>query len=305
MAPYGLAFTAQRLTLGRLPLGRVLWVLGGRPLAPEAPAAYDALFAGLNDAFSGCGGVGLIGVARGGFVWRHLHESAAVQQRFLPHFDGGIRLYHTIPLPGSFAEYLARFRKKKRDNLRRQVRLLREHANGRLELRRCEAEADVLPLLEGVAEAAAGGPWAVEWQERARDSAALRRYADLADRGLLRAYLLRSDGVAAAALVAYQSGGVLSVMSTVYNLRLAALSPGTVLLHLAVQDLTEYQPVRLIDFGFGDLRHTNTATQASSEAATLLLLPKSVTNRARRAFHRAFQCSVGLVKRGFRLWGRR
>jgi len=121
--------------------GRVLWewrapairILGSLPPLPADPAAHDLLFAALDAEFADCAAIAMTSVPTESFLWHYFHRSQSLESRFLVYAIDGVRGCHTIPLPPTVEEYRASLGAKKRYNLNRQVRLLRDRGGGRLE----------------------------------------------------------------------------------------------------------------------------------------------------------------------------
>jgi len=87
------------------------------------------------------------------FLWDYLRRSPVLRERFLWHAPAGVRPFHALELPDSYDKYLDRFGKKKRYNLKRQVRLLREHGGG-LTLERVEAPEQTADFADAVTDLA-------------------------------------------------------------------------------------------------------------------------------------------------------
>ncbi len=297
-----LRFHTAGRTLLRFPLLK-LSVLGGQPLLPESGALYDGLFAALHESFPECG-VGLGAVTSGGFLWHYLRRSSALRGMYLSHLAAGVRTYYSMSLPSRYSDYLAGMRGKKRYNLGRQARLLREYGRGTLELERVDSEAEVPGFQSAVADLRRAAGLATADSDGGGDAAERRWLTDLARLGFLRSYLLRCGDRPAAAIIGYRHGDVCLVDCTLYSQAFARFSPGSVLLHLAVEDLIDRGGVRLIDFGFGDPLY-NSSALTRREAASVLLLREGFANRVRSAAHAGFQTSARCLRRaavGLGLW---
>ena len=131
--------------------------------------------------------------------------------------------------------------------------------------------------------------------------------AGAARRGFLCSYLLRSRGTPVAAIFGYWHGDTCLVECTLHSRAHARLSPGTVLLHLAIEDLIG-RGVRSLDFGVGNPAYSGSSTLAVRDGASIILWRKTLANRVRRAAHSGFQFSARCLRRaavGLGLWGRR
>ncbi|MEZ5446097.1 MAG: GNAT family N-acetyltransferase [Gammaproteobacteria bacterium] len=158
--------------------------------------------------------------------------------------------FHSLELPEKFDEYLGQFGKKKRYNLKRQVRLMEEAYGGdmRLDCVTGEHQIDLSPPRR--------------WRRvpgktptsrcPARTPTNHARYADLARRGLLRGYLIRHGERPVASVIGYQFGDTYHYADIAYNKGDIHLSPGSVLLFLIIRDLIENTGMRSVNFGMGD-----------------------------------------------------
>jgi hypothetical protein len=215
---------------------------------------------------------------------------------FLRHEPYGCRGRHLLRLPGGFPNYLARFRAKKRYNLQRQARLLRDRLGGELRLERLTRPEEVPAFLE-----AAGAVEADSWQGRLsgpRLGGSPASLADAARRGLVRSYLLSGGGVPCAFVVGYQAGGVYEYHQIGYRRDLARFSPGTTLLYLLLEDLFAHGRPDFLNFGWGDDAYKSEFGNEHWSDAAVLLLRRTAGNRWRRAAHAAFRGAVGLLRDG-------
>jgi hypothetical protein len=294
---YELGFHLLGKMLGKFSFLK-LWLLGGPPLLPETADLYDSLFATLDAAFPECQAVGFGGIPEGGFLWRHLLQSAVVRRHFLPYLVDGVRSLHTVPLPGTFDEYLAQFGHKRRYNLKRQVRVLQDHCGGGLRLERVDSEEGVPAFVEATAELGRTRAYVPETFFRHHDRAAvLRKFADAAARGLLRSYVLHCGPRAAGCIFGLQHEDVYHIHWILHSQELGRFSPGAVLLYLAVEDMIRHRPVRLVNFGFGEPAYKLESTNVCLSYGTLLLLRNTLGNHARRWAHSRFHSAVYSGKR--------
>jgi hypothetical protein len=260
-------------------------VLGSEPLIPNDPTLHDRLFITLADAFPDCDAIGMDSVAIDSFLWRHCHDSRAIRDYFLLHIPYGRQACHTIPLPATFDEYLAKFTAKKRYNLRRQVRLLQTFANGALELRRIETPDEVPLLLESVS-AFRRVPFPKGQEPRLRD---------LARRGILLGYVLLCGERRCAVIIGLQHKSTYRLDEIAHDQSIAALSPGSTTLYMLIEDLIRHR-MGLIDFGYGEPAHAYRSTNVTVQRGTILLLRKTFLNRLRRTGHSTFRTAITLIK---------
>src|SRR5262249_6815027 len=132
---------------------RVARVLGDRPLLPDDPDGYSSLLPFLIENLKDIDAIYIQWLDVGSFCWRHIRESPVIQDRFLLHVCEASDQF-LAELPHTFEAYLTRFNSKHRNNIKRRVRLLREHAGGALELRRVAKREDVPGFLRLAGEVA-------------------------------------------------------------------------------------------------------------------------------------------------------
>ena len=290
--PHDLHFHVSGRILGTMGL-QAVFVLGGQPLLPPEPKLHDAFFAALATDFPHCQAIALSTVPVDGFLWRYLHTSQAIQQRFLLHIPEGIEHCHTCAVPESFAEYNAKFTAKKRYNLKRQARILRARGGGHLELRRIESRND-LPLFRDAIHAVSIGNANGSPQKESRLE--YDGLAERAERGLLRCYALQCGNDYVAWARGYQYRGVYHVVLTHYHRNFARFSPGTVLHYLMIKDLIEHQRPQMISFGYGDPVYPHQSCNQTLPYARVLLLRRNLANHCRQFSHLRFRQLVRFLR---------
>jgi hypothetical protein len=270
-------------------------IMGSLPLLPADPVLHDRLFATIGMAFAHCSAVALPSVPKESWLWSYVRGSQSLEGNFIPYANFGINGCHTIPLLGTVEEYRARLGGKKRHNLNRQVRMLRDLGGGRLELRRIEYPdevGDLVRLMDETRRSARRGQWG-----RICPPAIDRREAeDLARRGLLLDYLLLCGGKPCAIIAGRQYRGVYHMDWVSRDRHLDRFSPGTTALHLAIEDLLRETSIRRIDLGYSYPAYSHSATNVVEPRASLLLLRRTIANRIGRNIHSMFRSVVRLGK---------
>jgi CelD/BcsL family acetyltransferase involved in cellulose biosynthesis len=292
IAPYAVAFDVKSYALGKWRL-RALHVLGSQPLLPNEHSHYDAFFRAVYTSVPDCDGVYLDSVTCDSFLWRYLQEGEEIQKHWHVFVPDGTRPQLSVVLPATFDAYLAKFKQKKRYNLRRQVKQLQAHGDGDLRLMRIDAPDQVPAFLQG-AEAVTTHSWQERWIGRRIDQSAARcvKFTDLARQGLLRSYLLVCGGAPCAFVVGYQYRGVFHYVEIGYDQRFASFSPGTVLLYLLLEDLFRHNRPGVVNFGIGDSAYKREFGNSEGEDASILVLRRSLRNRLLAAAQRSFRSLV-------------
>jgi CelD/BcsL family acetyltransferase involved in cellulose biosynthesis len=299
-----LDFHVSGNTLGTIPI-RKLFFLGGRPMAPLDPDQLDQLFRAADEAFPQAQSFGFPALEAGDAFWQYLTSSPVIEDHFFLYVVDSIREYHLLSLAATFEEYLAQYSAKKRYNLRRQVRILREHGGGRLELRRIQGPEDVDDYVEARAALARAEPRS-SWSRREPivSEQDVRNLRSVAQAGLLRSYVLRCGGEPIGCIRGNHYQGNYLVARIQYRQDLARFSPGVVMLHLAIEDLIAHGPTRLVNFGFGEPNPTHHRSNVVLGYGSALLLRRTLANRLRWSMHRSFRETVQLAKQ-WSQWGRR
>jgi CelD/BcsL family acetyltransferase involved in cellulose biosynthesis len=287
---------------------RVLWkarlnsieILGSQPLVADEPTVCDQVFAAIEKAMPDCDAIKMSIVPTDAFLWRYLHQSAYIRSRFVMYLPDGVETSRLIVLPRTFDEYLAKFSAKTRSQLKRRVRQLRDRG-GALELKRYELPSDVDPFIEAAVPVVQNS-----WQHSSTDEVLKsdefwkRKLNDLAQRGLLRSYILFCGDDPCAVELGYEFRGVFRRVQTHYDQRFAKLSPGTVLTYLYIQDLICHRPAKMLTFGYADAPYKAFFGNAHSDDAYVLLVRKRLADRLKIYSHSAFRGFVCFVKRRIR-----
>src|SRR5262249_23742830 len=140
---------------------------------------------------------------------------------------------------------------KKRYNLKRQVRVLRGHCGGRLELHRFESPHQLDDLF-GAVDGPVSSVGLSGWGESGPLAARRHGAGSLARRRLAPVYLLTCAGRPCAALEGLQYRGVYHVDGIPRDRRLDRFSPGSTAFHMVIEDLIRDTVIAKVDLGFGE-----------------------------------------------------
>jgi hypothetical protein len=296
LGEYHLSFEVASRSLLRIPL-RTAHVLGGLPVLPRNGAHHLQLFDAVFSEFPETECIHFETVPTDHWLSEFFLGDGEVQKQYSLHSPFGVRKWHLLRIEGSFEDYLGGMGGKSRNTLRRKVRQL-EKRDDKLEIRRVDHPAQVPPFLEAASEISRNS-----WQqrvlgERVSDNEQTRRsLMDLAERGLLRSYLLTSGGDPCAFLIGYHYRGVFNSGELGFHQRFADYSPGTVLWYLLLEDLHADPSMTLLNFGMGDAAYKRRFGNAQSSDSSWLVMGRSIRNRLLARSHAAFDGSVELVKR--------
>ena len=297
IARYPFEFHVHGNSLGRIPILK-LFFLGGGPVGPHEPSLLDGLLLAAMRAFPEAHGLGFPAVEAGTPLWHYVDKSPFIREHLLPYVIDGLQDYHVLPLPPSFTEYLARYDGKKRYNLKRQVRILREHGGGELELRRIDHVEHLPFYLDALSKLGSiGSSLKPSSSVPFPAGGILSVLQSVAERGILRNYVLSCGGSVVGCIRACQYRNVLAVSEIPLDPAYTRFSPGVVMLYLAIEDLTTHRPVRFINFGFGEPDRKHHPSNMILSYASIVLMRKTVANRFRLACHKTFRSSVMWIKR--------
>ncbi len=275
-----------------------LFFLGGGPLGTHDPSLLDGLLRTAMHVFPEVHGFGFNPVQAETSLWNHLNDSPSIREDLFPYVIDGVQECHVLPLPQTFTEHLARQSGKKRYNLKRQVRILREHGGGDLELRRIEQPEDLTFYLDALTRLGLIGPpvgSAIGIASlHARMCPALQ---SIAERGMLRSYVLNCGGSVVGCIQGCQYRDIFAISDIRFDPEHSRFSPGVVMLHFAIKDLTSHRPARLINFGFGEPNRRHHQSNVILDCGLVILLRNTLANRIRWARHRSFRSSVSWIKK--------
>jgi CelD/BcsL family acetyltransferase involved in cellulose biosynthesis len=271
---------------------RSVAILGGLPLLPSNERIFDQAFLAASELRPDADCIYLHSVPVGSFCWRYVQTSRSLRNRFNVYVPE-VRPFHTLELPPTFDAYLSKFKHKKRYNLARQERQLREHGGGHLELRRVERSDQLDGFHDAVTAVVQDS-----WQGRAAIPEAYAvvkdrsPFEDLARRGLVRSYVLDCGGAPVAFVLGYQFDDIFHYAEIAYRESVQRFSPGTTLLYMLIRDLVEHRRPRIVNFGIGDAPYKREFGNVQTRDASVLLLRKTVRLSTIRAVHRVFHSAV-------------
>jgi CelD/BcsL family acetyltransferase involved in cellulose biosynthesis len=294
-----LSFDAGGLVLHKAPLTTAN-LLGGKPIAAMDAALVDELLTGMFDAVPALDCIRLETVKKHGEVWQLVDACARVHERALAYVPKSYAVggkLHEIALPESFERYLAdQFSSKHRGNLKRTIKALREASSGTLRLSRFDQPGDGGRFFDAAAPVATASWQAQQGTEFSTSPDLRARLDDLADRGLLRCYLLHLGDAPCAFVIGYQWQSEFHYIRIAYDPKFAKLSPGTALLYLLLEELCAEKRVSLVSLGAGDFGYKAQFGNIHVDVGDVLLLRRTVRNRLLRATHSGFRDAVVLVR---------
>jgi len=229
------------------PMKMIKFMSGCLLLAP-GECWLDGLFACIAKCYPERPAVKIERIPRPGPLHDYVRSSARIRERYFLQEMPGQNRVHTIPLPPTFDQFLTRYNAKRRYNLRRQLRLLQERTAGKLAMSRYDSIRDIQDFVTHYAKL-------LRARGRIADAAQFdQEYASFeahhrhrASVGLLRSYVLRDAEHPIACILGYQYGETFLLGQTEHDPAYAEFSPGTVLLHMVIEDLINDGRMSLIN----------------------------------------------------------
>jgi len=222
-------------------------LLGGLGLPETEPESVVAFVRTLSDAYPNAAAFEIRALPVESALWEQLCTRPPMPDEFMLYAPHGARPCHMLSLAPSYDEYLGRFSRKKRYNLKRQVRRLDEMTGGALRLERIDTPESAATLAEA---------FGTLRPDAARRDGSQRldggQLADLAARGLLLSYVMFGRDRPIAAALGTRFGDALLMHRFAHDRDLDSWSPGIVLQVLMAKDLIETKLARRIDYGFGE-----------------------------------------------------
>ena len=254
--------------LAKFPM-RVLRLQGYTLNMPEEETAYDRLIDQILR--SDFDAIYMEDVKTRSLLWNYLRSSALIRREFRFHTKRGPVPHLLIRLDGTFENYLKRFSAKTRKNRLREIRRLRER--GQVNLLRVSQAPEIDAFLEA----------AYEISQRnskfkrlglgldVRDPEMVRRELRfLAERGWLRSYVLKCDGMPFSFVLGYQYGSSFYAETVCVDDAWRSYSMGAVILLLVLENLFKENPAEFYDLGTHNRFLEHFATESYPEARVWL-----------------------------------
>lgn len=277
------AYTGQRLGLIPVMLASAgqrwrnnsaqLIMLGSAPLLEPEPDLLDALHAFLYAEFPQIKALVYRALPANHAIWRHLQHNR--QMLALPLH--GWRNCHSLILPVSYADYLAKLGSKRRYNLKRQQRQLAQAAGGALELREI-AELQDLPALRQALQACCPPTRLRQlWNEKEIQA--------LAQHGLLLCFRIDAGTRCCGVLLGLRDSRSYHLFNILPAPQWQALSAGTSILQIVLAHLSAQAQLSKVEFGYGEPAQGYQSANQICQRAHVLLLRRTAANHMYRLWH--------------------
>lgn len=264
-------------------------LLGSVPLLPEDASLIELLLQFLNTEFPEYRAISLPALPADSSFWADLQALEKFRRNYSSYLLHDWRDCHRISLPADFETYLQQFSSKRRYNLKRQIRLLREHSKGRLDLHCIQKPEQVASLSRALDKLAPDN-----LRAQLLSDAAL---CELARRGLLLCYVMECYEQPCALILGTCSMDILHLHNILHDAELTSLSVGTSILQMAIQDLCDNKHFVAIDFGYGTPTHKYESSNITMRRGHMLILRPNLRNFIECSLHKMHCGVVDLAKR--------
>jgi hypothetical protein len=253
-----------------------IMLMGSAPMLANEPGAMDYLLAALVERYPRCRVASMPACPVEYFDDMNL--GADRRNGLTSYVLNGWQDCHTIPLPGSFDAYAGKLSAKKRYNLTRQIRQWAQQA-GPLEVHRVDRPDQVQALRQALR----GLMPPKEYDALLSEA----KWRALAERGLLLCYTVTGGDEVVAAVVGTRACGVWHVHNILSDRKYQHLSPGTSVVHLALQDVIDNLSMVRADFGYGRPKQEFRSTHVLRSRGHVLFCSRRSPVRMLFALHRA------------------
>ena len=264
-------------------------LLGSSPLLPPIPLLWEQVVDYIFAKFPSSSALSMPTLREEDSAFSIIKSIAVFNSGFKIHVLHGWRNSHVIPLPESFERYLQQFSAKKRFNINRQIRMLRENGQGILHLERIEHPEQVSKLVLARDEMAT--------QTLIDKSISNEKYFALAQHGLLLSYILISGDQPVGVIMGTRSARTLHIHNILQDESLKRYSVGTSILHLAIEDLIKSLNYAFIDLGYSNPIHTYKSSNLTEQRGHVLLYRNTIRNKSLLLSHRLFETILHKIKK--------
>jgi hypothetical protein len=235
------------------------------------PNCMDAIFECLKSYIKYFDLINIENLSVPGPLWSYFEKPTSPQCKYYrlvissPKMEKNIK--HT--LAERYEDWLSSLSRQKRRGILRQTKNFYKKAPGNVELIRITAVDQVRQFLTWL-DMLFPKTWQAKtfnmWNRYTETEVFF--YESIASYELLRSYMLMCNDKPVAFLIAFQCSGVCEYHEIGFDQSYNKLSPGSVLLHLVLQDMYDHNKPRELDFGFGENEYKkrlgNTETVSSN-----------------------------------------
>ncbi len=275
---------------------KTVYILGSEPLL-SADISIGHLLDTLWQIFPECRVIYIDSLITDSVFWETIHNNRRSIKKSMVYLNDSIRPFHYTQVASSMDEYMQHFKSKKRYNIKRQVKVLNNNPEKRMEFQRVDSTDQVESFLKD-AGFVSGNSWQNEriGKRIGSDEGTIAKLSDLADKNIFRSYLLKISDTPVAFILGYQHKGIFHYVEIGYDQAFSKFSPGTVALYLLLEDLHSYNPPEILNFGVGDAQYKKDFGNVCKKDISMLIMRKTVSNYLLKISHFTFKWLIEYVK---------
>lgn len=264
-------------------------ILGSEPLMPMNVELVTALLRFIHRTIVPSPVLSMQAMRASGAFYGHLSGLEKGSPLLNVFVIDGFRDCHMTTLPPSFAQYLTQFSSKKKYNLNRQVRLLKE-AIPNLRLRRLQTREDVPALMQAIEKFHPG--------ERPGTAASRKESFEMqADSNMLLGYVLESDSAQYGVVIGKRYGDKFYVHNINCDEAYQKLSIGTSIMHMVIEDLTDALQMSSVDYGYGSPTYQYNSSNTVESRGRVIIYSRRLSLQMLFLAHEAHRRVSGYVKK--------
>jgi len=228
-------------------------VLGGEPLGTMQVEEYDTLFQELFNSKKNIDAIFFKCLQDTNPFFNKLNHLGKQSGAFIHFIERKPETFTYVKLDNSFDEYLAKFNSKARYNLKRQWRVALKTSGNKLKIERI-TNISQMKFFEQTGKFILDNSWKSGMSENystfSQENCNI--YKAVAEKGLLRSYVLMADDDPWAFVLGFQDQGIYHYSNIAYSKEYSKLSPGIVLFYKMMEDLFLFDTPDIVNFGIGD-----------------------------------------------------
>ncbi len=268
-------FSAGRTTFLKFGFLSAL-AMGGEPLGSISAMNYDDIFQKLFEKIPKLDAIFFKCLQVTEPFLNELKIIGEISRRYVHFVERDANKFIFIKFGDSFEEYLSKFKKKERYNLKRQYQMALKTSNNNLRLERITDISQIEFFVKS-------GKYIFKnsWKSDADESKYIFSdekttfYKHLAAKNLFRSYLLIAENEPWAFVLGFQHQNIFHYSNIAFNNKFAKLSPGTVLFYKMMEDLFSRDKPDILNFGIGDSQYKRRFGTDSFVSADIFLFKRT------------------------------
>jgi hypothetical protein len=270
-------------------------VLGSYPLINHKQVPYEALISEIFKSFPDIDAIYLDSINLEHELYQNL--KGLKLQNCEVHWLDDPRKQYILGLPNNFDDFLLDLSAKTRNSIKRKKKILEKEYIRKLKFTRVENKVQINNYLQDMTQISKNS-----WQYKVLGSRIenndyyLEKLKDIANRNILRSYILSCGNDPCAFVLGYQFKKVFHYVEIAYDQSFKRFSPGLILLFHVVEDLINYNSPEKLNFGVGYARYKEQFSNLVQEDISALIYKKNIKIIILINLHKIFNKFIYLIK---------